>query len=462
MDRTTGYHLIARLLIVIGIGGLLAFYGLGLAGASSHTAYLLVLDNTIDPISADFLSRGIQDAEKAGAQMIIVQLNTPGGLLESTREMVERIFEAQLPVVVYVAPSGAQAASAGTFISAAAHIAAMAPATNIGAASPVRAGGEDIDETLKAKVTQDTAAFLRSIAAQRNRNAQALEDTVLKSASYTADEALQMRVVDLTADSIDDLLTRLDGMTIDINGQGVTLRTDGINIHRITPTPVERFLSIVANPNIAFLLLTIGGIGIVIELLSPGLLGPGAVGVIALALAFVAFGNLPVNWVGVGLICLAMGLFFMEAQAPGIGIFGISGAVGFLLGAFLLFGNLSFTPNAPPFPDTPTLNLSPWIIAGVSVLLFGAALLTFRAIREAKRAPTYTAATDYYSLIGRTGVTTTQLNPSGSVMIGNEHWSAESHSGVPIPNNENVVVLEMEGLTLMVGRADELSVQEWQ
>ena len=195
------------------------------------------------------------------------------------------------------------------------------------------------------RLLEDAAAFLRSIADQRNRNADALQETVLKAESYTAEEAVSLRVVDLTAENVADLLAKLDGRSIEFNGQQIELDTAGLTVTTIERTPVERFIGFLANPNIAFLLLTVGGIGILIELFSPGLIGPGAVGVIALALAFLAFGNLPVNWVGVCLIILAMALFYLEAQAPGIGIFGVSGAVAFIIGAFLLFGNISFTSS---------------------------------------------------------------------------------------------------------------------
>ena len=446
-------HLIAWAFIVAGFGGMLTIYAMP-AAASEHQAYLLVLDDAIDSPSANLLSRAIRDAEAAGAQMLIVQLNTPGGLLASTRDIVEAMFGASMPVVVYVSPSGAQAASAGAFVTAAAHIAAMAPATNIGAASPVGAGGEDLPDTIRSKATEDAAAFLRSIAAQRGRNAEALEACVLDAASYTADEALELGIVDLTANDIPDLLTQLDGMTVSVNGDQLTLQTQSIGVARIQPTLVERFIDFIANPNIAFLLLTIGGICILVEVLSPGLLGPGAVGVIALALAFLAFGNLPVNWVGVGLIILAMGLFFAEAQAPGVGIFGVSGAAAFVLGAFLLFGNFSFTPSPPPLPDAPDFRISLPIIGAVSLVMFAAMLFTLKAVRDAKKARAYAGATSYSNLMGQQGRTATALDPLGSVQIGNERWTAEAETGERIPAGVDVIVVEVDGLRLKVSRAD--------
>ena len=456
-------HRIARAILILGVGGLLTLYALSGAAADGHAAHLLVLDDAIEPVSANLIGRAIDDAEAAGADLLIVQLNTPGGLYASTRDIVEDIFAAELPVVVYVAPSGAGATSAGTFVAAAAHIAAMAPATTIGAASPVGAGGEDLPDTIRSKATEDAAAYLRSIAVERGRNADALQETVLEATSYSADEAVEKGVVDFTAKDISDLLARMDGMSVEVNGERRELATGGIGITQIQPTLVERFMDIIANPNIAFLLLTIGGICVLVEALSPGLLGPGAVGAIALALAFLAFGNLPVNWVGVGLIILAMGLFFAEAQAPGVSVFGISGAVGFLLGAFLLFGNFSFAPTPPALPDAPSFRINILVIGAVSLLMFGSLLVTLKAVRDAKKVRAYTGAAANASVMGQVGKTTSELDPMGSVQIGGERWTAESETGERIPVDEDVIVLDIRGLRLIVSRLDGATdPEEWQ
>lgn len=452
-------HYIALALVIFGFGGFLVHQSFAIAEASSGEAYLLVIDDAITPLEAKRLSKAIDESHSAGARLLIVQLTTPGGLLDSTRQIVEDIFASPLPVVVYVSPPGARAASAGTFITAAAHVAAMAPATNIGAASPVGAGGEDLPDTIRAKATGDAAAFLRSIAAQRNRNADALQETVLKAESYTAEEAVSMQVVDLTAENIADLLTKLDGRSIEFNGQQLELDTAGLTVTTIERTPVDHFIGFLANPNIAFLLLTIGGIGILIELFSPGLIGPGAVGVIALALAFLAFGNLPVNWIGVGLIILAMALFYLEAQAPGIGVFGVSGAVAFIIGAFLLFGNLSFTPRVPDLPDAPSFTINLWIIGAVTAAMFASMLLTLHAVRQAKKTPRYYdyASSNPNNLIGTVATVTTDLNPAGSVRAGGEQWSAVSDSDVPVSSGERVIIVEVDGLILKVERESTFS-----
>ncbi|MDA0769716.1 MAG: hypothetical protein BZY79_03275 [SAR202 cluster bacterium Casp-Chloro-G4] len=445
---------LALLLVTLGFGGFLAIYNLTPVAGSDHTAAVITLDGAIDTISADFLARAITSAFKGGHSFLIVSLDTPGGTLESTRDIVEGLLASPIPVVVYVSPPGAQAASAGTFVTSAGHVAAMAPATNIGAASPVAAGGADLPETIKDKVTGDTAALLRGIARERGRNAKALEETVLSAASYTAAEALESGVVDIMAQDLDDLLAQLDGMTVQLKSGPVTLRTDGVRLVTITRTPVERFLGMIANPDIAFLLLSIGGMGILIELLSPGLMGPGIVGLIALALAFAVLGNMPVNWVGVGLILLAMSLFYLEAQAPGIGVFGIGGAVSFILGAFLLFGNLSFGPTAPQLPAAPRVEISLWALGTVTVLLLTSAFLTGRAMLQAKTAVVYAGATTSGNLVGQIGHATSDLHPRGTAYVGGEEWTAESDDGEPIQNGKEVLVLGVEGLVLKVFQAD--------
>ena len=436
---------VALALVILGFGGFAATQALATAGASGPHASVITIDGIIDPIAAGYLSRGLDKAAEDGSRLVIVLLDTPGGLLSSTRDMVGDILDSNLPVVVYVWPPGAQAASAGTFITAAGHVAAMAPTTNIGAASPVGSGGEDLPDTLKSKATQDAAAFIRTIAEVRGRNADALEETVIGAASYTASEALENNVIDLIARDIDDLLARLNGRSVAVGSGDVIMETDGLEVREIGRTPVERFLGFVANPDIAFLLLTVGGIGIVVEVLSPGLVGPGIIGVIAMALAFVAFGQLPVNWTGVGLILMAMALFFLEAQAPGTSIFGISGAVSFVLGAFLLFGGF----GAPAIP-TPSFRVSLWLIGVVSGAVFGFLILMVRSVLVGRRRG-YASTTS--PLIGQTGMTTSPLDPRGTVQVASERWSAVSDSGEPIDEGEEVIVQEVEGLTLKVFKA---------
>ena len=451
---------VALLLMALGFGGLLAINNLTPAAGSNHTAAVITIDGAIDRASADFLARAITSAFDGGHSFLIIKLDTPGGSLESTREIVETMMASPIPVVVYVSPSGGQAASAGTFVTAASHVAAMAPTTNIGAASPVASGGEDLPETLKEKITEDTAAFIRGISVRRGRNTDALEDTVVAAASFTAAEALEMGIVDIVARDQDDLLAQLDGRTVQLQTGQVILRTEGISVVTISRTPVERFLGILVNPNVAFILLAIGGLGILIEFLSPGLIGPGVIGLIALSLAFLALGNMPVNWVGASLMLLAMVLFYLEAQAPGVGVFGVGGAISFVLGAFLLFGNLSFTPSVPELPAAPRVEISLWLLGSVTVLLLASMFLTARAVRQAKTMVVYEGATTSAQLVGQIGYAATDLNPSGAVYVGGEQWSAESDNGEPIQNGKEVIVLAVDGLVLKVFQAEQETLGE--
>jgi membrane-bound serine protease (ClpP class) len=449
-------------LLFIGLGfvGYLAISNFAPVAGSSHTAAVMTIDGAIDPISSDFLTRGIASASDSGYEFLVINLNTPGGTLEDTRDMVELLLASPIPVIVYVSPSGAQAASAGTFVTSAAHVAAMAPTTNIGAASPVRSGGEDLPETIKGKVMEDTAALLRGISGRRERNSEALERTVLEATSYTAAEALDMGIVDIVAEDLEDLLVQLDGRTVQLETGPATLKTDGVHVVTISKTLVERFLGMIANPDIAFLLLAVGGVGLLIEFLTPGLFGPGVIGLIALALAFVALGNMPVNWVGVGLILFAMVLFFLEAQAPGVGIFGIGGAISFILGAFLLFGNLSFSAPTPELPSAPSVQISLWVLGIVTIILLGSISLTARAMRQAKNMVVYAGATTSGELIGQMGQATTDISPNGTVFVAGEQWSAESDNGEPIQNGKEVLVTAVEGLVLRVFQDEDESLGE--
>ena len=440
---------LAIVLVLVGFGGALLSQGLSVAMAANAHAASLDMDDTVNEVSARYLSRGVDKATDDGAQLVIVLLDTPGGLFSSTRDMVETIRNADIPVVVYVSPAGARAASAGTFITAAAHVAAMAPTTNIGAASPVAGGGDDLPETLAAKATQDAAAFIRSIAEDRGRNAQALEDTVVNAVSYSASEALENEIIDLIATDVNDLMAQLDGREVGLRNGTTTLQTSGLEIVEIERTPVERFLGFLADPNVAFVLLSLGTLGLFIEILSPGLLVPGIAGAIMLVLALVALGNLPVNWVGVALLAFAMVLLFLEVQAPGIGVFGVAGTVSFVLGAFLLFGEF----GRPAIP-TPSVRVNVWLILAVAASMLGVLLFLVRDLVAARKAGTAVEGTGG-TLVGQLAVATTDLTPDGTVHVGGEHWSAVSDSGGPIEQGEEVLVTEAEGLTLKVLKPSE-------
>ncbi len=427
----------------------LCFLSFG-APASAQGRHLVLADmsSPIDSVSAGYLTRVIERADDDDAEALVVLVDTPGGEFGAMTEMVEAISESHVPVVSYVSPRGAVAASAGTFIVAAAHVAVMAPGTSIGAASPIDATGEDLPDTAERKATEIAAASLRSIADDRGRNVEALEDTVLSATSYSASEALNMNVIDLIAEDMGELQELLDGRTVETAAGTKTLQTDGLDVIEIERTFLERFLGLIADPNIVFILFAIGGLGLVAELFNPGTIVPGTVGVICLVLTFVAIGSLPVNWLGVGLLVAAMLLFYGELQVSGLGILSVLGAIAFVAGGILLFGD----------PTTPDLGgyeirVSPWVLGIVSALVLGNVALLIKFALSAKKAPKYTSP--YQHVIGTMGVASTDLTPQGTVQVGGEPWSAASATGESIRAGESVIVLDIEGLTVRVERAPE-------
>lgn len=406
------------------------------------------IDGPINHISARYLARCIDEAEVDEARLAVIKLYTPGGLLSSTRNMVKEIFDAKIPVAVYVYPPGAHAASAGTFITAAANFAVMAPSTNIGAASPVTSKGEDLPETMKKKVQEDIKAFIRGIAAKRGRNAQALEETVTKALSYSAEEAVEKGVVDFIARDLSDLLYQLDNKTTETAAGTVTLHTREASIVEIKMTLLERFLQVLAKPNIAFILLTIGQYGIFAELIVPGFIGPGVVGVICLVLAFVGLGNLPVNLVAAGLLLFSMFLFFMELQQPGIGIFGIGGLISFVLGAFFLFGDFG-TPHIPK----PVFRVSIWLIAVIAGILCAFLLSLIFLIRSGTKTRAQIGVPRAMrALVGQSGMVVSALSPSGTIRIEDQSWTATTTSDDLITEGEEVIVIGVYGRVLKVSK----------
>ena len=441
---------IAVTLVFLGFGLLVFAPVRAMAQDEDPHVALVSIDGAIDRLSARFLSRGIRQASSSGAQLVVVTLDTPGGFLSSTRDMVVSMLSAEIPVAVYVSPPGARAASAGTFITAAANFAVMAPGTNIGAASPIAAGGADLPETLAKKINEDTRAFIRSIAVARGRNSQALEETVTIARSYSAAEAIELNVVDIIAADLADLLVQLDGRTAQTASGPVVVRTKNADVREIKRTLLEMFLGVLADPNLAFVLLTIGGLGILAEFLTPGFIGPGVVGAIALALAFLGMGQLSVNWIGAGLILFAMVLFFLEAQEAGIGIFGIGGVISFLLGAFLLFGGYFSTPDI----SEPGSGVSLWLIGGFGGGM-GVVLATFLYLLR----PTGSSTGDYsrsgQGPASQVAVVVSDLDPMGKVRIGEEEWDATTDLQGAIPEGEEVRVLEAYGGVLKVARKEE-------
>ncbi|MCY4529567.1 MAG: nodulation protein NfeD [Chloroflexi bacterium] len=445
-------------LIAVGFGGAFLSFWMSTVEAQAPHGVVVEIDEAIQPSTARFLDRVVSEAEDGGARFVVIRLDTPGGLYDSTRDIVETILESEIPIIVFVSPSGAQAASAGTFIATAGHITAMANGTNIGAASPVDQRGDALPEPLGSKATNDAAAFLRSIAADRGRNAEALNDTVTKALAYSASEALDRDVIDFVAKDLDQLLSTIDGQAVDLfDGSSYVIDASGVDLRTIDKTFLERFLAVISNPNVAFLLLVIGAIGLFIEFLAPGLFAPGIIGVICLVMAFVAFGNLPVNWVGVGLIAFALLLMFAELKSPGVSFFGAGGVVSFVLGSVLLFGGFSFGGFTPGPIETPSFRVNYWLIGGVTVTLSGLLIFVVRDILTAQKIEERQATKGITTaaLVGTTGVVSTELAPSGMVFVSGEEWSAVSDTGDSIAEGAEVVVTEVEGLTLKVYKAME-------
>ena len=404
------------------------------------------LDGPVDPVSARILRGWLSDAHDSRAKLFVLELDTPGGDLDSMREMVGDILDSPVPVAVLVTPSGSRAASAGTFLVASAHIAAMSPGTNIGAASPVGAGGEELPETIKAKTTQDAAALLRSVANQRDRNSEALVKTITEAASYSEAEALDLDILDLVATDVADLLDMVDGMEVSIQGSVVTLETGGLAVRRAEATPVQRVLQFLANPTLVFILIAAGGILILFEILIPGGWVAGILGVALLILAFLGLGSLPVNWIGIVLMGAGLVLFFVELQAPGWGGFGLAGGISFLLGGFFLFGDTS----APGLP-------APDVRVGYGVLAVTAAFMALSLVGFwffSRKARNITVVSRESQIIGQVGAVRRTLEPRGTVYAAGELWTAESLSGETIEAGESVIVTDMDGVILTVRKEE--------
>ena len=386
--------------------------------SSQPEVVLIELDGAISRVSARFIERGMAVAREHNAELVVLTLDTPGGLLDATRDIVEEFLLSDIPIVVYVAPEGAQAASAGTFIGAAAHILALAPATNIGAASVVTIDGEDLPETLSLKATEDAAAFMRSIAEARGRNISALEATVLSAKAYSASEAVDLNVADLIAEDYSSLLVQLDRYEIDLGDRTVMLNLSSFETLIVGKTFLERLLELVSDPNIAFLLVSLGGTGIIVELWNFGLWIPGTLGVLFLILGWAGIGLLPFSWAGVALMALAFFLLYLESTAPGIGYFGTAGVVSLVLGGLLLvgfFGDPSIPGDAP--------SVSKWLLASIGVFLGICMVWIVYEARKTKQVNLYKSPTTAIELIGMEGEVTVDLSPAGQILIAGEYWS---------------------------------------
>ena len=329
----------------------------------------------------------------------------------------------------------------------------MAPGTNIGAATPISGTGQELGETLASKVENDAAALIRSIAQERGRNEEALEKTVLEAASYSANEALEFNAIDVIAEDLDDLLRAIDGRMISLpeRDEAISLRTEGMELTRLEKTLLESFLEFLADPNVSFLLLTLGGLGLVVELFNPGLIIPGLIGVIFLILAFLAFGNLPVNWAAAAFIVLAIVLAVLETQVAGFGVLGVGSIICLALGGFLLF-----TQFGDVSPTLPRVVVNRWLLGGTVAIFGGSVLyLTWQVFQSRRR----TREGERASVVGQQAVVTSTLNPSGIVRVGNETWTAVSDDGNVIEVGESVDITQANGLILTVSRRRERNNQ---
>ncbi|MEX2117783.1 MAG: nodulation protein NfeD [Bacteroidota bacterium] len=425
------------------------FAGILLAGtlalcsspAVSQVVYQATLDGAINPASADYIHRTIAQATEAGAECLVLRLNTPGGLLKSTRVIVSDFLAAEIPVIVYVAPGGSQAASAGVFITMAGHVAAMAPGTNIGAAHPVTLQGEQ-DSIMMEKATNDAAAFIRTIAEKRRRNLEWAEEAVRKSLSITETEAVKIRVVDLVAKDMGELLAAIDGRVVDLPNGPKTLTTRNARIETKSMEWTERILDILSDPNIAYILFMLGVYGLLFELYNPGSILPGVVGVISLILAFYSLHTLPINYAGLALILFAIILFIAEIKITSYGMLSVGGVISLLLGSMMLIRSES----ALEFLE---LSWSVIISVVALTLVFFTFVIGF-GVRTLRQKPISGAE----GMVGEIGETMSAVSTDGRVRIHGEIWNART-SGDRIPTGTRVRVLRVENLTLVVERPPE-------
>jgi membrane-bound serine protease (ClpP class) len=391
----------------------------------------ITVNAPIHPITSEYVVGAIRAAEKANAHLLIIGLNTPGGLDTSMREIIEAVVNAKIPVAAYVSPSGARAASAGFFIGVACDVFAMAPGTNTGAAHPVGISltGQTMDKTMEDKVTHDAASYIKTLAEKRGRNVSMAEDAVRKSLSYTEEEALKGGVIDLIAKNDRDLVERLDGKVLRrFDGAETTLALAGEPFIEVPMSFRQRFLLTISNPNLAYILLMIGLLGLYFEFANPGAVLPGVLGGISLLLAVFAFQILPINYVGLLLILLAIALFVLEVKVHSYGMLSVGGIVAMLIGSMMLIDS--------PVPELrPSLRLIVPVAAGISlVCIFLVALVI--------RAQTRRAVTGREGMVGEVGTARTDLTPSGKVFVHGELWQAESDQ--PVRMGERVRVVEVE------------------
>lgn len=439
MNRRKAVRLaLPALMLAVGIAA-----ACGGSGAESGAIHLLRIDGGIGPITERYVDRALDEAEEAGARLVVIRLDTPGGFSSSTREIVQRINAADAPVAVYVSPWGARAASAGTFITMAAHVAVMAPNTSIGAASAVNADGSDIEGDLGRKVENDAVSFIRGIAELRGRNADWAERAVRRAVSATQTEAVELNVVDFVADDLDGLLERIEGTTVELRpGTAVTL--EGLpGAARVTTNMSiwERILEVLANPTLATILISAGTLGLIFELSNPGLILPGVAGVIAIIVGFLGLGALPVETAGLALIAAALIFFALELFVPSGGILAGGGLAALVIGAIIAFRDTpdEFLPNRVVVA----------VLGVVLVVMFVSMAVGLARMRKLR------SVTGTEALVGRMAVARTPLAPDGLVFIEGERWRAELEDGGAARVGERLLVVRASGLSLTVRKEKE-------
>ncbi|MBA7475794.1 hypothetical protein ES707_11167 [subsurface metagenome] len=409
------------------------------AQAAGPTIDILHAEGTINPVLVDYIERGIEQAEEEDATALIIQLDTPGGLLYSTEDIVVMIMNADVPIIVYVSPKGAWAASAGVFITLSAHIAAMTPGTTIGAAHPVSIGEEEISEEEMQKITEFSAKWMQTIAEDRGRNVEEARLAVTESKSFTDVEALDYNLIDLRADTLESLISQIDGWQITMpDGSVVTINTQGASVKDINMSAIEGFLYAITDPNIAYILLSLAILGITVEIFNPGLIFPGIFGAISGLMAFYSLGMLPVNYAGILLMVLAFGLFVAEAFTPTFGLLTAGGITSLVIGSLILF------------KGGPLFQVNIGLIIVVAACFAGFLAFVVNRVVAAHRRQ---AATGREELLGKTATVRTALNPEGTVLHEGEIWTAVLDKGQAEPREE-VIIKRFDGLKLYVSKKD--------
>ncbi|MGQ4807336.1 hypothetical protein NKDENANG_00684 [Candidatus Entotheonellaceae bacterium PAL068K] len=410
-----------------------------LATGAANRIDVHTVEGVINPVIVEYMLESLERAEATDSTAVVFQLDTPGGLVESTRLIVKALLNANVPTVVYVSPSGARAASAGTFITMAGHMAVMAPGTNIGAAHPVSGEGKDIEGDMRKKAENDLAAFARSIAVKRGRNADWAEQAVRESVSITETEALEQQVINLIAEDVPDLLVKLDGQQVSLPHGAVTLHTAEATVHQHQMSWRQRFLAVLSHPQFALMLLSLGSLGLLIELYNPGLIFPGVMGAIALLLAFYSLQTLPINYAGLLLIGLALVMFILETQVPSFGMLTVGGLVSMFIGSLMLIDS---PEDYLRIPISTIL-----LVVGTTAALF--LFVASAALHSLKRQP----VSGQEGMIGETGIATEQIEPAGTVFMHGSLWQALSSS--PIEAGTPVRVVGVAGLKLTVEKVTE-------